>query len=291
VVTTSDGFVERMRLLVGCRDAPVYTISYYAHALLMSRIASDGFRVAVSGTGADEIFSGYYDHHLAYLAHVSQGGSAAGEARTAWERNVRPFVRNPHLSDPDLFVARPEFRDHLYLGADRYAALLTHQWREPFTEEVYSSDLLRNRMLNELLHETVPVILHEDDSNAMCWSVENRSPFLDRSLVEFCNRVPTRHLVRNGLAKALLRDAVRGIAPDVVLDNPRKTGFNAPITSFLDTSDPAVRAWLLQDSPIYDHVERAAIEALLNRATLPNSDSKFLFSFVSSKLFLDEYAL
>ena len=39
---------------------------------------------------------------------------------------------------------------------------------------------MRNRMLNEMFHEVVPVILHEDDLNAMHFSVENRSPFLDR---------------------------------------------------------------------------------------------------------------
>ena len=41
-------------------------------------------------------------------------------------------------------------------------------------------------MLNELFHEAVPVILHEDDLNAMYYSIENRSPFLDRELFEFC---------------------------------------------------------------------------------------------------------
>ena len=43
-------------------------------------------------------------------------------------------------------------------------------------------------MLNELFHEAVPVILHEDDLNAMYFSIENRSPFLDRELFEFCQR-------------------------------------------------------------------------------------------------------
>jgi asparagine synthase (glutamine-hydrolysing) len=51
-------------------------------------------------------------------------------------------------------------------------------------KKIYSSELLRNRMLNELFHEVVPVILKHDDLNSMYYSVENRSPFLDKDLLE-----------------------------------------------------------------------------------------------------------
>ena len=145
-------------------------------------------------------------------------------------------------------------------------------------------------MMNELRHEVVPVILHEDDLNAMYFSVENRSPFLDRELAEFAYRIPTQHLVRDGRAKAVLRDAVRGVAPDAIVDNPRKIGFNAPISSLLDRGDAAVRERVLADSPIFDLVRRDAIEELLDESDLPNSRSKFLFSFLSAAAFLEEFA-
>jgi asparagine synthase (glutamine-hydrolysing) len=244
----------------------------------------------VSGTAADELFSGYYDHHLAYLYEVRCDEALHAEALAAWERHVKPLVRNPHLGDPDLFVNDAGFRDHIYLDADALAACLTEPWAEPFAEERYAPDLLRNRMLNELLHESVPVILHEDDLNAMYFSVENRSPYLDRALTEFAYRIPTRHLVRDGSAKAVLRDAVRGIAPDHVLDSRRKVGFNAPIESLLDRSDPSVREALLGDSPVYELVRRDAVEQLLDARDLPNSRSKFLFNVLSAKFFLEAFA-
>jgi asparagine synthase (glutamine-hydrolysing) len=289
VRATTEGFVDRLRALVAYHDAPVYTISYLAHSLLTEAIAARGYRIAVSGTGADEILTGYYDHHLAYL-QTQQGSAFYAAAREAWSRRIRPFVRNPLLNDADLFVRSPAFREHLYFGASRFAACLTEPFCERFVEQQLSSDLLRNRMLNELLQETVPVILHEDDANSMFWSIENRSPYLDRGLVAFCNTIPTAHLVRNGFAKAILRDAVRGVAPDAVVDNPRKTGFNAPITSFLDLRAPEVRGWLLADSPIFDLVRRDRIAELIERRSLPNSDSKFLFSVVSSRIFLETFA-
>ena len=112
---------------------------------------------------------------------------------------------------------------------------------------------------------------------------------LDRNLFEFCNSIPTRHLIRDGKAKAVLREAVRGIAPDGIVDNRRKVGFNVPILDFLDVRDPQVRASLLDASPIFDYVERARIERLMDKGELPNSESKFLFYFLNCKLFLEQF--
>jgi len=290
VTLSTDGFLDGLRRQVAEHDQPVVTITYYAHRLLMSAIADAGYRISISGTAADELFTGYYDHHLAYLACVRELPEWA-PARDAWARHVKPVVRNPHLQDPDLFVRDPDFRDHIVLKNDEFAARLTRPFSEGFAERPFAgADLLRTRMLNELTRESVPVILAEDDLNAMAVAVENRSPFLDRGLAELCWTIPTRHLVRDGRAKAVLRDAVRGIAPQPVLDNRRKVGFNAPLEDLLDTADPAVRAELLSDSPVWDLVRRDAVAELLDRRGLPNSESKFLFSVLGTKMFLEQYA-
>lgn len=283
-------FLPKMRTLVRQHDAPIYTITYYAHWLLMESVAAHGYRIAVSGTAADELFTGYYDHHLAYLYEIRNEPRLHAAARAGWMRQVQPIVRNPFLRNPEAFIENPTLRDHIFLNAEGFARDLLVEWAEPFTEEHYTDSLLRNRMLNELFHESVPVILHEDDLNAMYFSIENRSPFLDRELFEFCYRIPSRYLIREGLAKAVLRDAMSGIAPKRILTNPRKVGFNAPIFSFLDVSDPEVKSALLDRSPIFEHVRRGAIEELLQKPDLPNSESKFLFYFLSSKLFLEEFA-
>lgn len=288
-VATRD-FLPRLARLVAQHDAPVYTITYYAQWLLMEQVHAAGYKVSVSGTGADELFSGYYDHHNAYLRVMHDEPTLHAEALANWRRDIAPIVRNPYLRDPDYLVRRPEARDHIYLNADEFAGYLRQTWSEPFAEDPYCDDLLRNRMANELLHESVPPILHEDDLNAMYFSIENRSPFLDRGLFEWCQRIPTRHLIQGGRAKSVLRDAVRDFAPAAVLDNPRKVGFNAPIHDYLDTGDPEVRARLLDDSPIFDMVRRDRVESLLDRAGLPNSESKFLFYFISAKLFLEQAA-
>jgi asparagine synthase (glutamine-hydrolysing) len=290
IPVVTDDFLPGLRTLVRQHDAPVYTITYYAQWMLQKAIADAGYRISISGTAADELFSGYYDHHLAYLQEIKGDTAHHASSLASWQQHIRPMVRNPHLGNPDLFVDDPEFRDHVYLDAEEFGRFLTVPWSEPFGETHYSNRLLRNRMLNELFHEAVPVILHEDDLNAMYYSVENRSPFLDRDLFEFCNSIPTRHLINDGKAKAILRESVRGIAPDGIIDNPRKVGFNAPILDYLDVRDPDVRGYLLDESPIYDYVRKDRIEQLIGASDLPNSQSKFLFYFLNCKIFLEEFA-
>jgi asparagine synthase (glutamine-hydrolysing) len=288
-VDTTD-FLRNLRELVRYHDAPVYTITYYAQWRLMHEIALQGYKVSVSGTAADELFSGYFDHHNAYLAAMAaENPSRHAAALKEWRDNVEPLVRNPYLRNPNYLIDNPLGRGHIYLEAEFFASLLTTPFSEPFSESFYAEPLLRNRMANELLAESVPVILHEDDLNAMYFSIENRSPFLDSSLFSWCQSIPTRHLIRGGRAKAILRDCVRGLVPDPILDNPRKVGFNAPLLDYLDLEDPSVQQELLSDSPIFDFLRKEKIAEFLSRKALANSQSKFLFNFINTKIFLEEF--
>lgn len=283
------GALERLARLVRDHDGPVCTISYYVHSMLSEAIAADGCRVAISGTGADELFTGYYDHfnlHLYALRDARQWPQLV----QAWQRGAGRHVRNPYLSNPRLYLDNPGFREHIYLHREQFAELLHDDFDEPFEETAYCDDLLRSRMLNELLHETVPPILHADDLNSMRVSVENRSPYLDRALVEFALTIPSEHLIRDGLSKWPLRAAMRGILNDSVRLDDRKVGFNASFESILDPRDPQVRACLMDDSPVFELVDRGRLEPLLNISPPPNSLSKFLFNFVCAKLFVEAYA-
>jgi asparagine synthase (glutamine-hydrolysing) len=288
IKVSKDNFLENMTALVRHHDAPVSTISYYVHWQLMQAVAAHGYKVSISGTGADELFTGYYDHHNLYLYEVAGDPVLHADALAHWQAHQAPIVRNPYLRQPDLYLKNPSERRHIYLNNDVFSSWLHTPWREDFTETDFGTGLLRNRMLNELFAEAVPVILHEDDLNAMYFSIENRSPFLDRKLFDVAFSIPVRHLVQDGRAKSVLREAMRGIVPDTILDNRRKVGFNAPILDLLDVNDRKTREFLLDDSPVFNLVRKDRIEALLSGSELANSASKFLFYYVNMKLFLDE---
>jgi asparagine synthase (glutamine-hydrolysing) len=186
-------------------------------------------------------------------------------------------------------VLNPAVRGHIYLNADLFQQWLVRPFAEPFEEIRFTDNLLRNRMLNELFHEATPVILKEDDLNSMYYSVENRSPYLDRGLAEFLYTVPAEHLIKDGYAKWLLRAAGEGVVADPVRLDKRKRGFNASIDSLVDRANNETRDRLLADGPIFDIVRRDAIESFLDGSMADNSFSKFLFSFISAQTFLEHH--
>tara|TARA_Y100000741_G_scaffold360985_1_gene344195 strand:- start:786 stop:2615 length:1830 start_codon:yes stop_codon:yes gene_type:complete len=283
-------FLPKLRQLIRYHDAPVSTITYYAHWLLIQSISQHGYRISISGTGADELFSGYFDHHLSYFSEIHKNKKLYNKSLNNWKKHIEPTIRNPYLKNPKLMIDDPNFRDHIFFNADGFSSYLLDDWFEEFSESNYCDSLLRNRMANEMFKEIVPVILHEDDLNSMYFSIENRSPYLDYQLFEFCQTIPTKYLIQNGYAKMILRDSMNGIAPDEILQSHQKVGFNAPIHSFLDLNDEQVKEYLINDSPIFDHVDKTKITSILKKKNLPNSESKFLFNFVNLKIFLEEFS-
>ena len=92
------------------------------------------YRVSVSGTAADELFTGYFDHHLAYLYEVKDDQPLYSKSKEAWNRLVGPIVRNPFLQDPDAFIKNPDMRRHIFLDADNFSQYMLHPWTEEFSE-------------------------------------------------------------------------------------------------------------------------------------------------------------
>ena len=280
-------FLENLTSLVNLHDSPVYTISYYAQWQLMKAVKEHGFKVSISGTGADELFTGYYDHHNLFLYEIFHDKKLYNKALNSWKKYQLSQVRNPYLKNPNLYIEDKDFRDHIFLNNNLFSSSLKKKWSEAFSENNYTPNLLKNRMLNELFVEAVPVILHEDDLNAMSFSIENRSPFLDRNLFNIAYSIPTFHLIKDGRAKSVLRDSMRTVVPNAILDARRKIGFNIPIMDLLNIDDKKIKDYLLDDSPVYHLVKKNKIEELLKNKDIPNSISKFLFNFLNIKIFME----
>tara|TARA_B100000212_G_scaffold342379_1_gene329233 strand:- start:1740 stop:3581 length:1842 start_codon:yes stop_codon:yes gene_type:complete len=280
-------FLSNLKKLIEAHDCPIYTLSYYLHWQLMRSISDRGFKVSVSGTGADELFTGYYDHHNFYLAEISNDKELFSISKKNWQKYIGKIVRNPFLKDPEIFIKQPFLRDHIFLNQDMFKSFFYEEWSAEYSEKNFRQTILRNRMENELFEETVPVILHEDDLNSMYYSIENRSPFLDKELYELTSSIPTKYLIKDGKAKSVLRDALRTIAPKKILDNHRKVGFNAPIMHLLDIHDNEVKEKLLDNTSIFRILRKDKLENLLNQENLPNSISRFLFRIINSKIFME----
>ena len=80
-----------------------------------------------------------------------------------------------------------------------------------------------------------------------------------------------------------------GVRPSKnILLSTTANGHSCRLIDYLRINDPEVRTELLKDSPVWEIFREAKIEALLAKPELPNSESKFLFYFLNTKLFLEE---
>src|SRR6185436_8608941 len=128
------GFLADLRRVVAYHDAPVYTVSAYTHWLLMQSIAEHGYKIAISGIGGDELFSGYYDHQLYYLAEMHAEPGELPAALSAWREHVLPQVQNPLLRDPERFVHSPRDLAHLAPLTEKLRGHLARDWHENLSD-------------------------------------------------------------------------------------------------------------------------------------------------------------
>ncbi|MDA9625126.1 asparagine synthase (glutamine-hydrolyzing), partial [Candidatus Pelagibacter bacterium] len=165
-------FEKKIKKLVNYHECPISTISYYLHSFLLDKMSKDGFKVSISGTGADELFTGYF-HHFFLQINSLKSKSARIKKIKEFKKYILPHYRNSPSNfddyiDKNSFLKKNNFEDNQNINQ----FLKFKKIKKIKTK--YSGDILKNKMLNELLNEVVPVILHHDDLNSMANSIENR---------------------------------------------------------------------------------------------------------------------
>ena len=220
--TSKSNFISNMQKMISYYYSPIPTISYYIHNQLCQRIKEEGFSVVISGTGADEIFTGYYDHYLFWLYEMRNEENFE-ELVKDMQNGYGSYINNPLLKDPLKIIKNSQYGDHLYQSLKIFQNLMKNKSRYYFSDKSLCSDMLRNRMLNELLEEIVPVILYSDDLNCMMYSIENRSPFLDKDLVSYLYTIESKNLIQDGFQKYLLRKISKNYLPYSILNSKKKS--------------------------------------------------------------------
>ncbi len=272
-------------------EKPLASIAQYNHSLLMKEIQKDGYKVCINGTMADELFAGYYDHHLMYFASISKDKNFQDEVKI-WKKNVLPLIRNPFFRKHDLYIKNKNFREHVYDNHTELKTYLNIKKQYKFNEKLFNKNILKNRMLNEIFYENTPQILDDEDLNSMNYSIENRSPFLDRDIFNLMLSTAPKKYIKNGFKKYILRKSMEGIVNKKILWDINKKGFNANITSLFDLKNKKMREYILnKNSRIYHFVNYNKFEELINKNYFPNSLSKFVFNVLNCQIFLDKFDL
>ena len=276
---------EEFDRLVRYHESPISTISYYVHYLMTKKIKDEGFSVSFSGVGSDELFTGYYHHHLLFLNSLRKDFK---KHYNEWKKYYWKFIRNPNYR-----LKQDDFTYRSLIKKIHLQENIFFKKRKNNNHINYSNDKLRNIMLNELYHQVVPVILDHDDKNSMFNSIENRSPYLDSDLVSFANSIPTKNLIKNGYQKNLLREVLKGILPNKIRLDRKKVGFNSSLFSVFDKKIIKENYFLLKKNTFLKTIidfNKIDNNIFLNTSSgFKDGSDKFLYSLMAVNSFLKNY--
>ncbi len=220
-----EGFGADLDALILTQEEPFPTASIYAQYLLMKSARDADIPVLLDGQGADEALCGYRKYLVYALlesAKQNQWASFLSGLTSLAIRGDRGLLR---LSEGVRYL--PAF---LRRGnADPMAGLVQSGFQDDWDKSSPGSTLTTyrssERQIDDLLRFSVPPLLRYEDRNSMAWSIESRVPFLDFRLVEYLLELPTKTKISKGQTKALMRNALRGLVPDAILDRRDKMGF------------------------------------------------------------------
>jgi asparagine synthase (glutamine-hydrolysing) len=88
--------------------------------------------------------------------------------------------------------------------------------------------------VEDILVDTLPLLLRMEDRSSMAFSIEARVPLLDHKLVQFGLSLPDHLKIQRGVSKFAVREATRGLMPETVRSRKTKLGFAAPDSRWLD---------------------------------------------------------
>ncbi len=283
-----DNFINNLTNLIKYHDSPVYSLSQYLQSCLIESISRSNYKIAISGTASDELFSGYYDHYLLHFQYLKNSKKLKKHLQS-WKEHVLPHVRNEIFRNEKLFLDNANYRDYVYDHSQTLSKYLISPNTDKFVEENFTKNHFSNRRLNELFYEQVQPTLNNEDLNSMMYSVENRSPFLNKKIFDFCYSIPSDLLIENGYTKYLVRESMKGILNEDIRTDRVKKGFNCSIKSLIDFSDKNTIDYLFDsNSEIFSYINIKEFKKLFKEDLTKNHFSKFIFVFLSSKIFLEQ---
>lgn len=240
VVIDQDKFRKELPKILPYLDEPNGDPAMFAQWYLYKAVREHGFTVLLSGIGGDEIFFGYPD---ANRVQVDSGAVQPGRlARLMGTLSVSDLGAQIELLNylvrktvyQRSFRNRPVLPEVTALHERQgQTALSWPDLEEPTLEEAL--DRRYSRLLRAYLPNNGYFLA---DKLGMAHSLEVRCPFADRDLRAFVATLPLAYKFPDYRAKGLLKDALRGVVPDRVLDR-RKTGFTPPSMYVLE----AVKAY------------------------------------------------
>jgi asparagine synthase (glutamine-hydrolysing) len=227
---------------------------------LVSQLAAEHVKVALSGEGGDELFGGYYTYAadlladrvapLARFARPLVERLPSSSAKASFDYKAKRFVRSAQLPPLERHhgwkeIFSPGLRAELRGSRSDFDPVDVYRTRYAETEGAEPLARLQDVDFGIYL---VDDLLVKTDRASMAHSLEARVPFLDSVVTNFAFALPPKHKVRGLSKKILLRKAAAPLLPREVVHG-RKRGFSIPAAAWLRGElEPFARQTLSPDT-------------------------------------------
>jgi asparagine synthase (glutamine-hydrolysing) len=296
-------------------DEPFADVSLFP-TFLVSQMAREHVKVVLTGDGGDELFGGYDAYQAEALAGKWAGlmPEAATRAADAVLALVPPTDKKKGLVNKarrfvDGLAHAPasiaQYRWMTFLGADAKARLYTPAFRGALASaDVYRpvrealARMGHDDLLNRQLYADLSIYLADDilvkvDRMSMATSLETRAPFLDARVMELAFSMPGDLKIRGGTRKYILKQALRGLLPDHILDR-QKEGFSIPMKQWLKRELKPLMERLLAPERLAARglIEPAETRRLIDEHCAGRANhAHVLFSLMVFERWAEEFAL
>jgi asparagine synthase (glutamine-hydrolysing) len=237
VYPTREEFLHTLATILYHQDEPFGGTSVYAQWKVMQE-ASNHVKVVLDGQGGDEVFAGYRDYRLSFLANLFTIKHIHRFIAEIWytarqSKSIRQAIAE--VKALPIFMFGSSWKLRIYRA--RYRQEIT-QVQRVFSPNgmigLEHIDRLYSPHVNELLFHymttySLPHLLRGEDRNSMAHSIEARVPFTDYRLVDYVFSLPGIYKIRNGWTKWLLRLAVEDLLPPTIVWRTDKLGFATPL--------------------------------------------------------------
>jgi asparagine synthase (glutamine-hydrolysing) len=290
-------FERSLPKIVACLEEPVATSSIVPMYFVCQQARLD-VKVALIGQGPDELFGGYKRHMGVHYGNRWRGlpkgvRSLVGLAVNRLPRNetLKRGVYSLGIEDrlqryQYVFSLAPmEVTDGLFqdgLLPDQQSHELVEYWRA-LLPQMEHLDELGGFQLLEIRSSLPDELLMYADKLSMAHGLEARVPYLDRSVVEYVQRLDASFKIRNGTGKWLHREVSKGYLPRRILER-KKRGFGMNVVDeWFRSSLEGELTGLLEDnnSLMFDLLKPESVRKLLRDHRSGRQDNhKLLFSLV-----------
>ena len=276
VTLSREEFFAGWESIIQDTGLPLSTPNEVAIRRVSRVLAADGFKVALSGEGADELFGGYdgpleaaYKYIQASGPHASEGGAQG--SNQGGDQGGGLFALNDAAWIP-LHAKSQILSDHAWHNAHHDAPLVDWAVSE-FTacqQGQTAADPAHALQSHLRLMQSVNLagLLLRLDSTMMLEGVEGRTPFADIRVAAFANSLSMEdkfcYTARQPRTKLALRAAFAGFVPPEILHRP-KASFPVPFAHWMSTGNDNMCEKLRCSSFAADFFSPPAIAAVASQ--------------------------